>query len=923
MVKKKRGQAGWYIGSVLLWLGCGAMIINMLGINPLKFANSNGNEIAGEIVVSETKALIASETDQTIPMTDINLQIPSCFNENELELKVDKLKYNTGDSDDLFNTGYNLTLKNQNGEEIHELPAFVEVNIPLEIGDINTSNQLDDLDVIYYDTDQATWRDVAWYYDVDKNQLALLTNHFTEFRLAKSTVKETNDLMQEAKPAPILYSQDVGLYAKGTSAEVLEELKEERATLMTAPENAETNQIVAEVKRFKGTFDGYEQVLKLVNVTSEFQEVGQVFTITNETGKTLGFFDLYSKNNYLNTFDAVVTEAKSSGIAQALDVNASLFGYAGYFNNAIIISDELGKGNYGKAGYELTKAIVFEFAPKLLGPGAALIEPWVFIGEKAYEEVQWYAEDNTKTAYQAYYNGRSYSLPDSHWHFRFDALMEEVAGCGESVNEAMYYLDNEMDTYLAKFWLKENQAIRQELGASESMTPDQKAAITAEYKQQRMIGLQQNIMARYVKRVKQRLMEYQILSYQAHYNSMINRVVEIDITADKKCYDLKKSGVNILVDNQIIWSDVFDNKETIAFKARLYKLLPAYANSESTITIETKLVDINGYEKTESIDAYLLDLGEKQTLNYTEEIAEIEVTKEPQKVNTPEINDNEGIEIPKIDIEKINILDQSNMIAFITSNDYVATETNEDEENKSELSDKVKQDFSTAPALLYECLATLGNISMTEGDQVEVIQDSEYRRRMHITGTKGDVNYRYDIFDMIKSEEIWDHKVYHLKYCEIDPATNDYLKIFSITLNNGYIERFQIGTRNGVYIQNRYIEEIGTEGFSDQPLMIGRIAQVDNISTKLDSFGVGRDWLDNGYAVNFEGNPFSNILIGFQFMDTQQYQILYQINNVTGFNPDEFSYESINICSDIDGTIDTGKPSNLGYFYGLKFSVMN
>ncbi len=84
------------------------------------------------------------------------------------------------------------------------------------------------MDVIgakYYDKKEKEWLDTAFYYDVDKSALILLTHHLTEFRMVPSTDQEKDALMKKLPTPQLMYAEKYGLYARGTSIEELENVQ--------------------------------------------------------------------------------------------------------------------------------------------------------------------------------------------------------------------------------------------------------------------------------------------------------------------------------------------------------------------------------------------------------------------------------------------------------------------------------------------------------------------------------------------------------------------------------------------------------------------------------------------------------------------------------------------------------------------------
>ncbi|HKK95585.1 MAG TPA: hypothetical protein VJ916_04650 [Anaerovoracaceae bacterium] len=575
-----------------------------------------------EIVMTEEVHIEQVTKEQEVTLCNIDIQLPPYVDDKPIDLKVEKLLYSLDAVDEFFRTGYIITMSDENNEEIQHFEDYLHIDIPLD-GQDYIGGALNGAQVLYFDEESEEWLDVAWYIDEDSGKMVLVTDHLTKVMISKDQTDNDkhldNPLMKPYEMTPLVSSSKYSMHALGADKEYLEEIKSyTQAVASGKAKPIEFGQlIVKEVGRFKTAFDPYEQWLKIAGASMDLTNAQQLAEIEFPNGKVLNTSDFYlSKHNNLDSFKDVAKVTDANSASKFMKTQLQLFGYLGYFNNLVVIIDNAAKGNYSKSGYETLKAITFEIAPKLLGPASIFAENFVFIYEKYQDEMKWYAEDDTKTAYSLYYNG-SNSKSDVHWFNRYDKLVEEVETYGGSLKEAMDYLDNEMDTYLAEFWSSDNKKIRAELGAFESLKPADKALITAEYKQLRMLPLQETIMKRYMKRMQNRLIEYTYLLQKLHYDLDVNHIVEVNVNINKDIYDTKKSKSAFKIGDQIIYEESFDGKESLKLLSRMYHLYPKSNMDEDIVSIVTTLVDKSGNEEIREEAYYLLDLTQAVNIDYT------------------------------------------------------------------------------------------------------------------------------------------------------------------------------------------------------------------------------------------------------------------------------------------------------------------
>ena len=380
--------------------------------------NGNQNNYKSEIISSE-EATVGNTTDyQKIQFENVSVNIPSYFVEENMTLSVNTLKYdNKKEKQDIFTKGFDISLKDNNNNEIHELNGYIEVEIPFE--DRQYADSLSCLDVMntqYYDKEQNLWLNAASYYDVDKGSVVLLTHHLTEFRMIPSSKEQSDKLLKELPTPQLMYSEKYGLYARGTSIEELEAKKsKEREAAIQFLMNATSGNTNKAVKGLDAAVhprkivDIYKQYMDVPEQLSKLYEApGKLKNIENLVGELVDLVgqdkanELFSEKGplaklkpFLNdkykirSLNSITESMKDSGCLKKLATVNIYLSKIGNVNFVIVVFDEMTKGNYSKGSYEIAKKAIEELAPKL-HPVGFLVSSWFFIAEKGNEEYKWY-----------------------------------------------------------------------------------------------------------------------------------------------------------------------------------------------------------------------------------------------------------------------------------------------------------------------------------------------------------------------------------------------------------------------------------------------------------------------------------------------------------------------------------------------------
>ncbi len=540
----------------------------------------------------ETKEIIESDVEETLVFETVSIDIPAHFVDEKGSISVDEYKYPNKE------IGYDIQLKDKNGESVHLLNGFVEIYLEIPDEDLNS------IDYRFYDKDENEWRDVAWYYDIDLQKIVLLTNHFTEF---KKIVRDKNEgLLKKIEPPIFEYSTSKGLYVKGARPITfdIENIKKSKTLQQAAVD-------IVNIVKGNQTYNGAVEVFKLVTAIEQIDnykyEIDAVKNMVNP--KNVKVDEL---RRYLETIDN-----NGYNITKGLKKFMTGLGLVDFLANSFLYYDEMSKGTDkgdGEAAYMAAKQTLSLVSVTYFGPYGFLVDPAVFITETGYKEFKFYEEDDTKTAYYTYYNSPKYSIPDSYWYNRFNQIVEEVGGI-ENIRLGVELLDTEINDYLTDFWLSENKTIREELGCWSVLNDEKREQMLKTYKVERDIyGLEKSILDRYIRLYEKSVREYQILMIKAYYEELLNHIVEIDVVANG--YALEHSNVQVEVDGNVIWEGKFDNNSKCEFQSRYFYLIPKDVSSRQTITVWTNLVDKDGNKVQKQEEINIVDLGIKIQLEY-------------------------------------------------------------------------------------------------------------------------------------------------------------------------------------------------------------------------------------------------------------------------------------------------------------------
>lgn len=562
------------------------------------------SQFTSTIVSTETVTINESETEQTIEVNNITIDIPSYFVKESGSITVDELVF----SDNM--SGYDITLTDKNGENIHMLNLYIEISIS------SPSESLEDISYDYYDTKDGKWHDVAWYYNTEKDKIILLTNHLTQFKKTKN--KEDKDLLK-ILPTPVFeYSPTRGVYVKGSIPQEFsaESLKEDKTTYENVVKYVDGLKIASPILKIAGS------------VRSSMYQDG-----TDAINKFLKSKGVESKK--LEKFIDASGNTLASGAEKTWDV----FTYVDFLTNAFTYYDQMQKGEYKEASITSGISASSLFFSKF-GPYGFAADAVFMVLDTARKEYNFYTVDDTMTAYYSYYNsfyvsGKPTGYPASHWYYRFDEIMKDHDPVTE-LKLGVELLDAEMNEYLHEFWKKENEQIRKDLGAWGTISLEDQEAIVNTYKKEAHIyELQQSIVERYIEKLKKRKAELLMLTIQSYYEDILNKIIEIDI--DIEGYNTEKSFVQVEADAKELWKGNFDKDGKCEFRSRYHFLIPQDINSIQTITIWTTLVDKYGVESQKQEEIHLLDLGNLIELEYSNDVSyDVKITDRNVSMNLDE-----------------------------------------------------------------------------------------------------------------------------------------------------------------------------------------------------------------------------------------------------------------------------------------------
>ena len=556
-----------------------------------------------------------SKEDQIVELNGISVEIPGLyFDEDDSgELSVDKITKK--DSDDIFDTRYEINLDNQ-----HILDTYISIEIPFEDKNYNDGlTYLDTMVTEYYDKKAREWMYMSSYYDSDTKKIIMPTSHLTNIRFRPSTQDEKNELMEELPRPMLCYSSKIGFYNQNMSTDELNALRSNHKASTLAVKQLigyeplavgqtpdglvntlQTSSLDSSLSTAKSYFDNTDTfVVKQLNEFTDHKyetiiKTGKEFS---EAVKNSGIDSVKADTTFNKFLNQVESYSKNVGKIGAIKMLAQYTGYMGDVMNVTKIISDAGKSDYLSMSYESGKLILDKALLSKLGPQGALAAAVISCAErwsqKYYQEYRAGETNDVVMAYTQFYNkydketGKSYK----YWYTRLKELAEENKTTPEFTFDMWY---GEIEDYYYQIFNKENKAQREECGFTENMlinffsnvdfeSKEFKDQVVNLYKAEVVHPMISNILSIYGKELQNEAIDYYLIAKRCIDEQYINDVREIKIISSTDIYSPKNSVINIQVDDKILWSEQVNNNGKNTFKARVYKLLPENESSPKNI----------------------------------------------------------------------------------------------------------------------------------------------------------------------------------------------------------------------------------------------------------------------------------------------------------------------------------------------------